>query len=316
MLNVVEERIAQLKGYTPALTRRNDHDAFWEKTIKQYEDCTVTVQRKMVDTPMAALIDIYDFSYTSFDDTLVHGWYMLPKGESEIAGLVSFPGYTGGRGLPEDHLHLVTSGFAVLAIDARLQGGQTGSKQQLAYGTAKGWASQGILSPETSYYKGLLGDAYLAVSSLLQQPEIDTTRVGVVGSSQGGGMALWTAVLHQSVKVSAANVPNMCHLHKGVLSSTGSLTEIAEFVHRYPQHYDQVMKTLTYYDFLNSAHKLVHPVLVSVGLKDTVCLPETIFAAFNRIPEPKEINVYPFSGHSAPSYQQRKVLDFLQKNLG
>ncbi|MGO4275277.1 acetylxylan esterase, partial [Paenibacillus sp. TAF58] len=43
------------------------------------------------------------------------------------------------------------------------------------------------------------------------------------------------------------------------------------------------------------------PVHVTVGLKDTTCLPEAIFAAYNRIASSnKTIEVHPFMGHAMP----------------
>jgi len=50
-----------------------------------------------------------------------------------------------------------------------------------------------------------------------------------------------------------------------------------------------------------------------VGLRDTVCPPSTVFAAYNAIGSPKEIDVLPYSGHEVPSaYAERQLADFVQ----
>ena len=42
------------------------------------------------------------------------------------------------------------------------------------------------------------------------------------------------------------------------------------------------------------------PALFSVGLEDAITPPSTVFAAYNEYAGPKEIRVWPFSGHEAP----------------
>src|SRR5690554_2121351 len=200
-MEIIAEKIGGLESYLPNLTRQADHFEYWDAALALYREVELEVNRTPVATPISEFVDVYDIVYNGFDGARVHGWFMVPKGRVNVPALVTYPGYTGGRGLAEDHVVWAAAGFAVLAVDARLQGGSTGSNCPLSHGTVKGWVTQGILSPETSYYRFLLGDAYRAVSCLAQQPEVDYNRIGVVGSSQGGGMALWTALLHDKVQV-------------------------------------------------------------------------------------------------------------------
>ncbi|WP_338130717.1 acetylxylan esterase [Cohnella ginsengisoli] len=65
-----------------------------------------------------------------------------------------------------------------------------------------------------------------------------------------------------------------------------------------------MLRTLGYFDIVNLAHRFTPPVHVKVGLKDTTCLLETIFAAYNRIASAnKSIEIHPFMGHAmTPGY--------------
>jgi cephalosporin-C deacetylase len=58
-----------------------------------------------------------------------------------------------------------------------------------------------------------------------------------------------------------------------------------------------VLHTLSYVDGVNFASRATAPALFSVGLRDTVCPPSTVFAAFNHYGREKEIAVYPYNGH-------------------
>ena len=49
-----------------------------------------------------------------------------------------------------------------------------------------------------------------------------------------------------------------------------------------------------------TAARATVPSLFSVGLEDVITPPSTVFAAYNEYAGPKEIRVWPFSGHEAP----------------
>src|SRR5262249_3011595 len=145
------------------------------------------------------------------------------------------------------------------------------------------------------------------------QPEVDLTKLATVGGSQGGGLALISAALNPKVTVIVADIPNLCHMDFGVLNSGSSLTEIAQHLKRFPEQTEAVLHTLAHYDMLNLAPRINVPVLMSVGWKDGVCLPETIYAVYNRITSEKLIYDYPFSGHEVSESHNRETIAFLQK---
>lgn len=55
-------------------------------------------------------------------------------------------------------------------------------------GQVKGWVTQGISHVEQSYYHAITMDAVRAVDVASLQPEVDASRIAVVGGSQGGGL--------------------------------------------------------------------------------------------------------------------------------
>ncbi|CAM3809193.1 alpha/beta fold hydrolase [Cohnella lubricantis] len=314
-MNYLERRANDLRQYRPDTTAPSDLDAFWERTLKEASARPLAASRKQVDglSPYTA---VHKVTYQGFDDTPIHGWYLLPTfaGERKLPCAVIFHGYSGGKGNPEQHAHWLLQGYAVLAIDVRGQGGETGNLLSQSFGMTKGWLSQGLLDPDSHYYRAITVDALKAVEWAAQQPEIDPHRIVTAGGSQGGGLALMTAALSDLPWRTVADIPNMCHMDFGILNSTGSLTEAAEFVSRFPEHQEQVLKTLSYFDLLNLCERIRKPVFVSVGLKDTVCMPETIFAVYNRISAPKRLQVYPFNGHFTSGDHFAKVAAFLRED--
>lgn len=317
-MNAINRRKNDLLAYNPPATIGADElDTYWQDILLRYKQKPLDIARETLDTPIAA-VRTERLTYKGSDDTLIHGLYIVPQlglEGNKLPCVVIYQGYTGDKGLPERYAAWLLLGYAVFAVDARGQGGETGNLLTSSEGAVKGWVSQGIASIELSYYQAITMDAVRAVEVASLQLEVDDTRIAVVGASQGGGLALLAAALHPKVSAVVSDIPNMCHMDYGIMHSTGSLTEIAQYIKRYPERLSMVLTTLAHFDLLNLAERIKAPVLMSVGWKDTVCLPETVYAVYNRIRSQKQLNDYPFSGHEVSEYQTRAAILFLQEAL-
>ncbi|QGQ95526.1 acetylesterase [Paenibacillus psychroresistens] len=316
-MNALQAKFQGLHQYSAPLTAADDLFTFWEQTKQEAKLNPLSASKTLVEDSLLHAIT-YKVTYCGFDDTPIQGWFLIPvyPVQKQYPCVLSFHGYTGQKGLPEEYAQWLLMGVAVFAIDIRGQGGETGNHLKQTFGTTKGWITQGILDKDTCYYKAITVDCLRALDWLVEQPEIDAERIGIVGGSQGGGLALICTALSDKVAATIAHIPNMCHMDFGVINSTSSLTEIGPLLLQYPAYTEQVFDTLSYFDMLNLAHLIRTPLLVSVGLKDTVCLPETIFAVYNRIaPEHKSILIDPFAGHEVSRANNREGLRFMQDHL-
>lgn len=317
MTHAIKARIQDLERYNPSQTAENDLEEFWSNTLAEYAEKPLNGKREPVRTPMSGM-DVYMTTYEGADDTPLHAWYLAPKAEqgTKFPCIVHYHGYTGSKGMPEHFAHYILMGFAVLSVDVRGQGGDTGNRQEQSYGAIRGWVTPGILQRETAYYRAITVDAIRAAEWAAAQPETDAERIFVIGGSQGGGLAMIVPALSDVPKAAVAHIPNMCHMDFGILNSNSSLSEAAEFVSRHPEHFDAVLKTLSYFDNLNLAPRIQIPIMVSCGLKDPCCMPETVYAAYNRIMSEKEMRVYPFDGHWVSDGQNRLAMEFLARHAG
>jgi len=319
MSHAVSRRIAELEQYEPPLTARPDLEAYWERTVDAFAAKPLNASvSEPVSLPFPYM-EARRVSYEGFDDTPIQGWYLRPRfveAGSRLPCVVHYHGYTGNKGYPEDFSQYLLMGISVFSVDVRGQGGDTGNRLPQDYGMTKGWITQGILDRDTCYYKALTMDALKAVEWAAIQPDVDASRICVAGGSQGGGIALMAAALSELPAAVVGHIPNMCHMDFGILNSTGSLTEAADYVARFPDRLEQVLETLSYFDLLNLAHRVRVPAFVTVGLKDTITMPETIYAAYNRIKSPKQIHPYPFFGHHVGGDQNRRALEFIAGIFG
>jgi cephalosporin-C deacetylase len=94
------------------------------------------------------------------------------------------------------------------------------------------------------------------------------------------------------------DVPFLAHFRRAAdLTDADPYAELAAYCRVRPAEVDQVFATLSYIDVVNHGKRATAPALFSAGLSYMVTPPSTIFAAFNHYAGPKDIAVFPFSGH-------------------
>jgi cephalosporin-C deacetylase len=266
---------------------------------------------------------VFDVKFTGAHGHPVGGWFLRPGGRQTTPVVVTFAGYGGGRGVPAEHLALPAIGISTFVMDTRGQGGGwtigvTGDPGRPHDSPEHpGVMTRGISSPDSYYYTRLYVDAVRAVEVAASLEGVDANRVGVCGTSQGGGLALAAAALTPSLVAAAvADVPFLCDFARAItISPSDPYREIADFLGQQVDLVPAAMETLRYVDCALLARRITAECLISVCLMDEVTPPSTIFAAYNEITAPKELAVYPFGVHDLPKTQLERRLGFLRSRL-
>jgi cephalosporin-C deacetylase len=147
-------------------------------------------------------------------------------------------------------------------------------------------------------------------------PEVDETRVGAMGGSQGGALTLACASLEPRIKLLAPQFPFLCD-YKRVWEldlAKDAYQDLRDYFRRFdPQHKheDEMYMKLGYIDLQNLVKRIRGKVLMGVGLMDTICPPSTQFAAYNKIISKKQIVIYPDFGHEYLPGHGDIIFDFL-----
>jgi cephalosporin-C deacetylase len=150
------------------------------------------------------------------------------------------------------------------------------------------------------------------------RPEVDTSRIGVHGSSQGGALTIVVAALRSdAIRCGAAGAPYLCgFMDAASLTHSYPYEEINDYLRLYPEREPQVRATVAYYDGINFAPLIRCPMLVNIGLEDDVCPPETGYAVYNAMTCPKDLHAYPRCAHDAGTFWHApKVEAFLAEHL-
>jgi cephalosporin-C deacetylase len=294
--------------------RPADFDAFWAGSLRELADVPLEPSLTYCALRSTSRVAVYDVRYRSLGGIRAAGWYTVPRQNvtaGPYPGLLLIPGYISEPTLPRSWSE---RGYAVLSVAPR---GKLRANGVFNPGYP-GLLTDNIVDARTYGYRGFYLDVVRGLDFLLHRPEVDTDRIGVHGSSQGGGLGIIAAALRPDVvRCVAAGAPYLC----GIMAATGlthsyPYQEIAEYLRRHPDHEPLVRETVSYYDGLNFAPRVVAPTMVYLGLEDDVCPPETGFAVYRALGGPKKLHTAPRCGHNAglPTVMTR-VEEFLDRHL-
>jgi len=319
--------LKELETYRPGLVAPVDFDERWSSTLAEarLHDPSVTIDR--VAGPMS-VIDVDDVTFSGFGGDPVKAWLLRPSGASgKLPIVVEYNGYGGGRGLPHERLLWPAAGYAYLLMDSRGQGSAWGSGGETADASGggdagmpalPGFMTRGVLSFDTYYFRRLITDAVRALDAVACIEGIDAKRIAVAGASQGGGLAIAAAGLVPEVSAALIDVPFMCHIGRGIqMAEQDPYQEVARYLSVHRLHEEHVLRTLSYVDGVHHASRAHAPALFSAGLRDDVCPPSTVFAAFHAWAGPSRMITYPYNGHEGGhAYQQVQQAAFLSELWG
>ncbi|MBQ3079527.1 MAG: acetylxylan esterase [Clostridia bacterium] len=301
MLDMPLEKLREYKGVNP---KPADFDEYWDRAIREMEalgtGCTLTPASFQV--PGA---ECFDLTFIGVGGAKVYAQYVRPKNRNgKCPALLQFHGYSGNRGDFSGKLNYVCMGFCVAALDARGQGGKSEDNLRVQGNTLHGQIIRGLEdeNPDKLYFRNVFLDTAQLARIVMAMEEVDETKVGATGGSQGGALTLACAALTPNLNRCAPKMSFLCD-YKRVWDmdlDKDAYSELKEYFRRFdPRHEKEteVFTKLGYIDNLNLAPRIRCKVLHFTGLLDSICPPSTQFAAYNAITAEKGMVLYPDFGH-------------------
>ncbi|MEZ4658471.1 MAG: alpha/beta fold hydrolase [Caldilineaceae bacterium] len=289
------EKLHEYQGRNP---RPADFDAFWERSLAEMRavDPQVELTPAEFQTPFA---DCFHMHFTGVGGARVYAKLLRPKQAAQPGpAIVMFHGYSGSSGDWVDKLPYAAAGYTVAALDCRGQGGLSEDT-----GGVKGWTLRGHIvrgldhSPDKLLFRQIFLDTAQLAGLVMEMPEVDATRVGAMGGSQGGGLTLACAALEPRIQRAAPVFPFLSDYQRvwEMDQAKDAYMELHEWFRRFdPLHEreEELFTQLGYIDVQHLASRIQANVQMAVGLMDTVCPPSTQFAAYNKITSPKNLRIY------------------------
>jgi cephalosporin-C deacetylase len=291
--------------YQSTVQKPADFDAFWAGVLRQAAE--IPLASEVIPDPLRTSpdIEVFQVFYNSLDHVRIAAWYCRPVRRAERTPAMLFlPGYQMDPPIPKEWAR---KGYLALSVAPR---GKLRSNRQFNPGYPN-LLTYNIVDRHTYAYRGFYVDAWRGIDFLLSRPEVDAARIGVTGSSQGGGLTITTAAMRTEVCAAAAGAPYLCGMMDAIaLTHTYPYEEINDYLRLHPDSRPAVEETLAYFDGLNFADRITCPIVINIGLQDNVCPPETGYALCNRIRAADKL-LYPYDGHGhdAGRAQHSAVVD-------
>lgn len=305
---LIDMPLEELMTYEGRNPRPADFDQYWDESIAEMKAVDPQIELTEVDFP-APQAKCYDMYFTGVEGGRIHCMMAKPTAApadgQKHKGMVLVHGYS-GRGAQNwsDLLNWAGSGFVVVAMDCRGQGGLSNDATAADGTNLRGHIVRGLgdEDPKKLMFRRIYLDAAQLAGIVIDMDDVDSEKVGVVGGSQGGGLTLACAALEPRVKRAAPAFPFLCDYKRvwEMDQAKDAYDELKYFFRSFdPQHKneDAIFTKLGYIDNQFLAPRIKAEVLMGTGLMDTICPPSTQFAAYNKITSPKSVEIFPDFGH-------------------
>jgi cephalosporin-C deacetylase len=293
----------ELYTYQGTNPRPADFDEFWDQSLAEMKAIDPQIELIHADFEHPAA-DCYHLYFTGVGGARIYAKLVKPKTiNAPMPALLMFHGYSGNSGDWLDKINYAAAGFIVAALDCRGQGGLSEDPGGIRGWTLNGHFIRGVEdTPKNLTMRQIFLDTAQLAGIVMAMPEVDATRVGAMGASQGGGLTLACAALEPGIKRAAPVYPFLSDYKRvwEIDLDEQAYNELKLYFRRFdPRHEkeDEIFTTLGYVDIQHLCPRIRAEVLMSTGLRDKICPPSTQFAAYNKISSVKSMDLYPDYAH-------------------
>jgi cephalosporin-C deacetylase-like acetyl esterase len=298
---------------TPAEAEPTDFDAFWNS------------QKNLINSvPLAPEVTFYRRGYGfvtyklslgNIDGRRVYGYISVPESTpfSPVTGplpaIISLPSYGDAPGVCSPEEMIPQQGRAI-CVSLSVHNADPETKDPNAY------KPNIITDKQGFYYRYALLGVVQTINYLFTQPNtlfnFNKTDIGIVGTSQGAGLALCAAGLDNRIKLVAISNPALCehsafkigkasgfpnYLNQARIANTEALASVA----------------VKYYDAIYFAKRFKGVTYAVVGYQDDVTPAATTFAALAQLRQKTLVFHAPQMGHAHPEEYWTGRLAFFKK---
>lgn len=267
---------------------------FWNNAIDELNKIPTSVRVKKMSIDGIHSKDVYEVSYQSLENVKIYGYLFVPRKEGKYPAILHVPGYAMSY---SEHSFLDNKDNVIdFALNIR---GHGKSIENINPGFGlTGFVGYQICSAETYVYRGAYMDCVRAIDFLRDYPQVESSKIGVTGGSQGGGLALATAALvGNKIKACVALCPFLSDLEHHALVRTVFQLEKEAIAKTFDCEMSSLNNSLNMVDTKNMVSRIKASVFFGTGLFDDDCPSHVGFATYNKIKSKKEYKIYPKEGH-------------------
>lgn len=297
---------------TPGATMPDDFEAYWEGEKAKLR--AIPMDAQLEEKPgVSEAFRLWKISLANVEGRRTYGWLAVPNGTGPFPAVMTFTAAGVAGTSYATAAAWAAQGFLSMHIIHHNFDVETPKEitDALKLGELNNYAFQGRENRDTYYFHHVFLGCVRALDYLTSRPEWDGQHLTVTGSSQGGGLSLCLAGLHEKVTALAANVPALCD-HTGHL--IGQASGWPRLVP--PEDDGTIAQVSRYYDAVNFARRFSGAAWVTVGLIDRTCPATSVYAAYNCLRGEKLILCFPQMGHALPAEYGAARTEWIRQHSG
>jgi len=314
----LDKPLHELREYRGINPRPGDFDDYWASALAELDATKPNVEMKPVDVLGNTNAELFDLYFTGVGGARIYAKYLRPKGATKPGpAILQFHGYSASSGDWSDKLNFVNEGYTVAALDCRGQGGLSEDNSQVIGNTREGHLIRGLDGPpEKLLFRQIFLDTAQLARIVMAQPEVDPHRVGSMGGSQGGALALVCAALEPRIRRTASIFPFLSDYQRvwEMDLAKDAYNDLKQYFRKFdPLHEraEEIFTKLGYIDIQHLMPRIKSDVLMGITLMDNICPPSTQFAAYNKITSKKEAVIYRDFGHEGLPLLADRIFKFM-----
>ncbi|QHV93805.1 acetylxylan esterase [Spirosoma endbachense] len=300
----------------PTVANPADFQAFWDKAKTDLAAIPIDARMTLLPDRCTELTNVYELSLQNINNSRFYGILCVPKKEGKYPAILRVP----GAGVRPYNGMIAEAEKGFITLEVGIHGVPVTMNQivydNLSRGALSGYQAANLDDRDRYYYKRVYLGCVRAVDFLAGMPQYDGQNLAVTGGSQGGALSIVTAGLDSRIKWLAAYYPALSDVTGYLNGRAGGWPHLfAGNELAYNNKPDRI-KTTGYYDVVNFARLVKVPGRYSWGFNDETCPPTSMYAAYNVIPGPKELDTnFLDTGHWTYPEQTEKMTSWLLAQL-
>jgi len=288
---------------------------YWDNSLLELHKIHPEFKMRKVDSLSIGSRQGYIIEMKSLGNLTIRGYYFVPRTPGKHPALLHLPGYGDGF---QNINSFIKSTENVIELALCVRGhGISADVFNPGFDIPGIWGYK-LCSEQENAYRGIYMDCVRAVEFLLDRSEVDPSHIGVMGGSQGGGLALATAGLCKNKIAACAYFdPFPCDIKDFINIRTICKTEIRNNLKYYNNScsLEQAMHVQDLIDTKGFANWIICPVYFASSLFDDDCPPHIGFATYNKIKTTKQYKIYPNDSHLGESDYYKGFMAFFKKQF-
>ncbi len=285
-----------------------DFRDFWSREKARLKNLPLDARMTLMPERCTSRSDVYHVSFcNNRAGSRIYGILSVPRAPGRYPAILCVPGagvrpYAGDTYLADDGFIALTIGIHGIPVTLDKE-----VYDAMAAGALDRYWLQSLDDREGYYYKRVYLGVVRSIDFIFSLGQFDGRSLAVTGGSQGGALSVVAAGLDERVTCYAAFYPALCDLTGYLHGRAGGWP--AMFRNNKPADEGVAAKAAVsaYYDVVNFARSATAPGYFSWGYNDAVCPPTSMYAAYNAVTAPKQLAVYPETGHwNHPEQWERK----------